>query len=157
MRYTTIIDITEQPDVWRSVNARTLYLWLCCRCGYHDDDRDKMVMSTRSMASVLGMTHAAVRHALHVLMTAGLVKVTCQDRKTVVLVTKFVQERSISARPKKATSVGTIDMSTQNSSKVNGFMDYWKELEKRAKKGDAEAAAAMQRYRGIYEAQIKKS
>lgn len=103
------------------------------------------------MAAALDMTHAAVRHALHVLTAAGLVKVTCQDRRTVIMVTKFVQERAISSRPKKAASVGTIDMSPQNSSKVNGFMDYWKELEKRAKKGDSEAAAAMQRYRGIYE------
>ena len=101
----------------------------------------------------LGMTHAAVRHALSVLESAGLIKRQASE----IIVTKFVQEKPISARQKKAVSVGTISESPQTSQKVNGFMDYWKELEKRAKKGDAEAAAAMQRYRGIYEAQMKKS
>lgn len=101
----------------------------------------------------LGMTHAAVRHALSVLESSGLIKRQASE----IIVTKFVQEKPISARQKKAVSVGTISENPQTSQKVNGFMDYWKELEKRAKKGDAEAAAAMERYRGIYEAQMKKS
>lgn len=153
MRYTTIIDVTEIPAVWRSHNVTLVYLYLTLKCGYHDDDRDKICVSTRGLAMYLGMTHAAVRHALAVLESAGLIKRQASE----IIVTKFVQEKHISARPKKAASVGVITESPQNSSKVNGFLDYWRELEKRAKKGDAEAAAAMERYRGIYEAQMKKS
>lgn len=139
--------------MWRSHNVTLVYLYLTLKCGYHDDDRDKICVSTRGLAMYLGMTHAAVRHALSVLESAGLIKRQASE----IIVTKFVQEKPISARQKKAVSVGTISESPQTSQKVNGFMDYWKELEKRAKKGDAEAAAAMQRYRGIYEAQMKKS
>lgn len=153
MRYTTVIDISEIPTVWRCQNAVMLYLYLCLKCGYHDDDRDKICVSTRGLAMYLGMTHAAVRHALSVLESAGLIKRQASE----IIVTKFVQEKHISARPKKAASVGTVDVSPQSSTKVNGFMDYWRELEKKAKKGDTEAAAAMERYRGIYEAQMKKS
>lgn len=153
MRYTTIIDVTEISAVWRSHNVTLVYLYLTLKCGYHDDDRDKICVSTRGLAMYLGMTHAAVRHALSVLESAGLIKRQASE----IIVMKFVQEKPISARQKKAGSVGIIVESPQPSTKVNGFLDYWKELEKRAKKGDTQAAAAMERYRGIYEAQMKKS
>ena len=73
MRYTTIIDITELPQVYRNVNARLLYLHLVLRSGYHNEDRDLARISLRVLASSVGLTLSATRHALHILGDAGLV------------------------------------------------------------------------------------
>lgn len=73
MRYTTIIDITEQPDVYRNVNARLLYLHMALKAGYHDDDRDRLHVSLRNLAAAVGLTLSATRHALKVLEAAKLV------------------------------------------------------------------------------------
>lgn len=73
MRYTTAIDITELPQVYRNVNARLLYLHMTLKCGYHDDDRDLLDASIRTLAADVGITIAATRHALVVLERAHLV------------------------------------------------------------------------------------
>lgn len=72
MRYTTIIDITEMPDIYRNKNARMLYLHLALRSGYHDDDRDMIKTSIRRVADDVGMTVSATRHALTALEKAQL-------------------------------------------------------------------------------------
>lgn len=74
MRYTTTIDITELPQVYRNINARLLYLHMTLKCGYHDDDRDMLDASIRTLAADVGITIAATRHALVVLERAQLVK-----------------------------------------------------------------------------------
>lgn len=74
MRYTTIIDITERADLYRSVSARLLYLHLVCIAGYHTDDRDQVHTSLRKLSADTGLTVAAVRHALRQLHKAGLVE-----------------------------------------------------------------------------------
>lgn len=73
MRYTTLIDITEQPDVYRNVHARLLYLHLALKSGYHDNDRDLISISIRRLAMDAGLTVSATRHALRVLGAAGLI------------------------------------------------------------------------------------
>lgn len=73
MRYTTLIDITEQPDVYRNVHARLLYLHLALKSGYHDNDRDLIAISIRRLAMDAGLTVSATRHALRVLGDAGLI------------------------------------------------------------------------------------
>ena len=72
MRYTTVIDITELPPVWRNERATRMYLYLCLRCGYHDDDRDIVTCSRVQLAAELGMTEDAARHALAMLQRHGL-------------------------------------------------------------------------------------
>lgn len=72
MRYTTVIDISELPDVYRNVNARLLYLHIALKSGYHDDDRDQITTSVRRAAADTGMTLSAARHALAVLEAHGL-------------------------------------------------------------------------------------
>ncbi len=154
MRYTTIIDVSEIPTVWRCQNAVMLYLYLCLKCGYHDDDRDKIVVSTRGLAVALNMTHAAIRHALQVLEGAKLIRRKSSD----IVVTKFVLEKVITPRPKKASvSVGNIVTETKTETKVNGFLDYYHDLQFRAAKGDAEAAAALERHKTTYERMMKKA
>lgn len=73
MRYTTIIDITEVPQVWRSHAAVSIYLYMALRCGYHDDDRDVIRVSIRDLAWRLHLTISAVRHGLSVLLSSGMI------------------------------------------------------------------------------------
>lgn len=64
MRYTTIVDISQIQDIYRNPNLRLVYLHLCLRSGYHDDDRDKIRISIRKLADEVGLTVSATRHAL---------------------------------------------------------------------------------------------
>lgn len=73
MRYTTIIDISDMPEVYRNRTARLLYIHLALAAGYHDEDRDLVKQSLRVMALRAGLTLSAVRHALALLQRAGLV------------------------------------------------------------------------------------
>ena len=74
MRYTTLIDITEQPALYRNKNARLLYLHMVLKAGYHDNDRDILDKSFRILASEVGLTLSATRHAVAQLEAAGLLK-----------------------------------------------------------------------------------
>lgn len=74
MRYTTLIDISELPDVYRNKNARLLYMHMVLKSGYHDQDRDLLDKSLRSLASEAGLTLSATRHAVAQLEAAGLLK-----------------------------------------------------------------------------------
>lgn len=64
MRYTTVIDITEMPGIYRNQNARLVYLHMVLRSGYHDSDRDLIEISIRNLAMAVGLTVSATRHAL---------------------------------------------------------------------------------------------
>ena len=97
MRYTTIIDITELPEVYRNPAARLLYLHLVLRSGYHDDDRDTIGTSIRRISSDTGISVSATRHALRLLEAAGLVS-RKGPRWQVV---KWVMTKEITARPKQ--------------------------------------------------------
>lgn len=72
MRYTTLIDITEQQAIYANHNARLLYLHMALKCGYHDNDRDILEISIRRLAIDCGLSVSATRHALAVLTKAGL-------------------------------------------------------------------------------------
>lgn len=72
MRYTTVIDISEMPAVYRNQNCRLLYLHIALKAGYHDDDRDTANVSIRRLAQDTGLTVSATRHALSVLIEAKL-------------------------------------------------------------------------------------
>ena len=74
MRYTTIIDISQTPVLYRSESVRLLYLHLCMRCGYHDNDKGLVRQSIRAMAADTGLTMSAVRHAMSVLEKWSLLK-----------------------------------------------------------------------------------
>lgn len=74
MRYTTLIDISELPDVYRNKNVRLLYMHIVLKSGYHDQNRDLLDKSLRSLASEVGLTFSATRHAVAQLEAAGLLK-----------------------------------------------------------------------------------
>lgn len=122
MRYTTIIDITETPDVYRNKNARLVYLHLALKAGYHDEDRDVLQTSIRTTAWKVGLTVSATRHALAVLERAGLLTRT----KTGWTVTKWIQATDPTPRPrKKAAGSGASDLGRQYDQEIE---DYQRKL-----------------------------
>lgn len=98
MRYTTIIDITEDRNLYRNLNVRLVYLHLVLIAGYHDDDRDLVDISIRRLALDVGITVSAVRHALKVLERSSLI--TMEDSQ--IIVKKWLPEKNISRRPRNA-------------------------------------------------------
>lgn len=74
MRYTTIIDISDVTIVYRNQHARLVYLHMCLKSGYHEDDRDICFLSLRRLAADVGLTISATRHALSVLQRAALIE-----------------------------------------------------------------------------------
>lgn len=96
MRYTTIIDVSEIREVYRNVTARLLYLHLTLRAGYHDNDRDQARISIRRLASEVGVSISATRHALRVLQASHLIR---RDASAWI-VTKWLPEQTVTSRPK---------------------------------------------------------
>lgn len=96
MRYTTIIDIREFP-LYKNPACRTLYLHMVLASGYHETDMDQVTVSIRGLATQTGLTVSATRHALSVLMKAGLVR----RQSGQLTVAKYVLQEGI---PKRARS-----------------------------------------------------
>lgn len=95
MRYTTIIDISEIEQVWHNENAVKLYLYMCLKCGYHNEDRDMLRISLRQLAIRARITYSAARHAMWLLKANELVEFTPPSE---FKVTKFVMSEGIKAR-----------------------------------------------------------
>ena len=94
MRYTTVIDISEIPELYRNHTVRLVYLHLVLKSGYHDDDRDIAKLSIRRLAMEADVTVSACRHALHVLEKAGLLTNETGGRR----VKKFIEEQAVTKR-----------------------------------------------------------
>lgn len=175
MRYTTIIDITEQPAVYRNTNVRLLYLHLCLKCGYHDHDRDIYDRSLRSMAADCGLTLSAVRHALHILEQAQLVSKV----GSVWQVKKYIQSAAPTPRPKTKRQQAEKDISQErdqsnlererqaeierqrreqlHASGTNDFIIYYEQKMQEAASGDLDAQRAVERHRATYERMKSKT
>lgn len=74
MRYTTIIDIAQCPEIYRNVNARLTYLHMVLTCGYHDNDKGLVRKSVRQLSAETGITKSAVENALRLLKKFDLVR-----------------------------------------------------------------------------------
>lgn len=96
MRYTTIVDIRDLPQIWNNPNITRAYLYLCLSSGYHDTDRDLVHVSVRGLAALTGLSVAASRHALQQLQKAGLITRQGDAWKVV----KFVITEAPTTRPK---------------------------------------------------------
>lgn len=105
MRYTTVIDISDIPSVYRNKNTRLVYLHLCLKCGYHDADRDIYDRSLRALAGDCGLSLSAVRNALNQLEQARLVA----KHAGVYYIRKWLAEQPITARPKTAKQQAAAD------------------------------------------------
>lgn len=116
MRYTTIIDISEQAGVYRNKNARLIYLHLALKSGYHDDDRDDIIISIRALAAAAGCTFSATRHALAQLEAAELIA----RHGDIIRVKKWVLTKEITSRTQesaKATARRAADIAAQEREK----------------------------------------
>lgn len=111
MRYTTVIDITEIQQIYRSQNCRLLYLHMALKAGYHDDDRDIYDRSIRSLAADVNCTLSATRHALKQLEKAGLIK--RQDNHWIVKKFVLTEEPTKRARTKREQQEQIIRMERQ--------------------------------------------
>lgn len=174
MRYTTLIDITEHPAVYRNMHCRLLYLHLALSAGYHDDDRDICSLSIRMLAAETGLTVSAVRHALAVLIREGLASRTGDK----ITVTKFCLERSITKRAKTQQEQTARDAAKQREdeqqqreaalqrqrrerakAEATGktpYMQYYEAQMAKAAAGDKEAQRIVERNRSVYEAHKKQ-
>lgn len=96
MRYTTVIDISEMPEVYRNTTARLIYIHMSLKAGYHDSDRDLVNVSIRRLSADVGVTVSATRHALHLLVRTGLLVKEGQLWR----IKKWVEEQTITTRAK---------------------------------------------------------
>lgn len=96
MRYTTVIDISELPEIYRNMSARLIYIHMSLKAGYHDSDRDLVTLSIRRVAAEVGVTVSATRHALHLLERSGLLTREGQNWR----IKKWVEEQTITTRAK---------------------------------------------------------
>lgn len=168
MRYTTVIDIREIPEVYRNQNCRLLYLHLALMAGYHDADRDRVRISIRRLADSCGLTVSATRHATNVLVAAKLLRV----KGGVYLVRKYCEEQPITtrakaARAKKAEEQRSMELqeaARQEAARQEDkaaimavyeggktpFMQYYESKLALAAQGDADAEKIVQSRRAQY-------
>lgn len=173
MRYTTIIDIREIPEVYRNQNVRLLYLHLCLLAGYHDNDRDLVRISIRNLATSSGLTVSATRHAVAVLVKWKLLRV----KGSIYRVRKYVEEGTITprARTRKAAQqaenakIEAADAMTREQSEQQSkeelesiyaqgktpFMVWYEKKMEAASSGDADALRIVEEKRAQYEAHLK--
>ena len=174
MRYTTIIDISEIPAIYRNVNARLVYLHLVLKSGYHDHDRDLVTMSLRRIVAETGLSLSAVRHAVSMLEKAHLLS----RQGPFWLVKKWIIEQKISTRARTARQQKQIEIEAERrienekrereaeiekqrrealaANGKNEFMMFYERKQKEAEAGDLEAAESVKKWRKMYEMQVEK-
>lgn len=157
MRYTTIIDLSEYPLLYRSEAVRLVYLHLVLRSGYHDHDRDLCQISLRRLEIETGLTLSAVRCAISRLINAQLIERQGQLWK----VKKFVVEQPITPRAKteKKLKQQQVDAETERIQAEHrreldlmaerrkrerqqgktSYMIYYEQMQEKAKQGDPQA------------------
>lgn len=124
MRYTTIIDITEIPDIYRNIHARLIYLHMVLKSGYHDNDRDRTTLSIRSLAADAGITISATRHALSVLQRAQLLSRTGDTW----IVKKWLIQDTISSRAKSSNNTVAADPQEAARRRAEELEDYTRKV-----------------------------
>lgn len=172
MRYTTLIDISELPSVYRNVNARLLYLHMALRAGYHDDDRDVLETSIRNLSAQTGLTISAVRHALHILEGVRLIKregsawiikkwlpmqtTSPRPKATQKQLDAAQDEAKIRARQERKEELERLRREEVKATGKTEFMLYYEGLQEKAQAGDPEAIKLVARHRATYEAHLKQ-
>lgn len=168
MRYTTIIDLSEFPAVYRNKNVRLVYLHLVLKSGYHDQDRDLIDISIRNLAWAVGLSVSATRHALHILEQARMIK----RAGPLWHVRKFIIEQEITPRAKtqresKIAAAAAVEkarnqaLNTQldqererrqnlHDNNTSDFIIYYEDVVRRAKAGDVDAQETMRKRKDMY-------
>lgn len=168
MRYTTIIDLSEFPALYRNKNVRLVYLHLALKSGYHDNDRDLIDISIRNLAWAVGLSVSATRHALHILELAKMIK----RAGPLWHVRKFIIEQEITPRAKTAreakikSAVAAEQQASQalntrldeererrqnlQQNNTSDFIIYYEDVVRRAMAGDVDAQETARRRRDMY-------
>lgn len=175
MRYTTIIDISEYPTLYRNATVRLVYLHMVLRSGYHDNDRDLIDTSIRRLSLETGCTVAAVRHALRVLEQSQIIR----KQGTLWQVRKFVVEQPITSRAKtkkdadlrrireqedaerEAREAARAAEEKKRSAEIaagrHPYIVYYEEQMRKAALGDPEAAAVVRNNKQMYDTLKKQT
>lgn len=173
MRYTTIIDITEMPLLYRNINVRLVYLHLVLKSGYHDYNRDIIDISIRQLAAQVNLTISAVRHALKILVKAQLLTKEGDLWK----IKKWIIQESITPRvssvkqkriqdANKAREDERINMQREYNERQKSidsyfeqgktpFMVYYESLLQKAQQGDLESQKLVKTHYNTYQAHKK--
>lgn len=168
MRYTTVIDISEIPAIYRSQNARLTYVHLALRCGYHDTDRDIADVSVRRLALEVGVSVSAVRHALHLLERFKLI----EKQGNVWMVKKWIQPETITPRKQAEKALKQAERAKEREKErqsmdsqraredeeraamerqhLSHFIVYYESLYERVAAGDVQAPKLLVRHRAMY-------
>lgn len=168
MRYTTIIDLSEFPAVYRNKNVRLVYLHLVLKSGYHENDRDLIDISIRNLAWSVGLSVSATRHALRILEQARMIK----HAGPLWHVRKFIIEQEITPRAKtqresKRAAAAAVEkarnqaLNTQldqererrqnlQDNNTSDFIIYYEDVVRRAKAGDVDAQETMRKRKDMY-------
>ena len=174
MRYTTIIDITEMPVIYRNVNARLVYLHLVLKSGYHDYDRDIVSLSLRRLSAETGLSLSAIRHAISQLEKAKLLT----RQGNIWVVKKWIIEQKISTRARTARQQKQIEIEAERRREQEKreqealihkaqreqleaegktpFMLFFERQQKLAAAGDPEAAESVKRNQKYYDMQVER-
>lgn len=174
MRYTTIIDITDMPVIYRNVNARLVYLHLVLKSGYHDYDRDIVSLSFRRLSVDTGLSLSAIRHAISQLQKANLLT----RQGNIWVVKKWIIEQKISTRARTARQQKQIEIEAERRREQEKreqealihkaqrekleaegktpFMAFFERQQKLAAAGDPEAAESVRRNQKYYDMQVER-
>lgn len=144
MRYTTIIDLRELPVLYKNANIRLVYFHLVLKSGYHDNDRDQVNSSLRSLAWEIGITVSALRNALDRLEAAQMIKRTPQC----IYVRKWLPEQPITPRAKKKIQAETTATITRL---IDDNEEYQKRLAEEARRRRAAADTVDEKFIKTYE------
>lgn len=173
MRYTTLIDITEMRQLYANHNVRLVYLHMALKAGYHDDDRDLLRISLRSLAADVGVSVSAVRNAVDQLTKAGLlsrVGDVWQVRKWVVTgdITPRAKTKREAAQIERAVERMTADAVREREAELQriqrernfasgktSYMLWYEAQEAKARAGDEAARRTVEAHRRNYEQQLK--
>lgn len=175
MRYTTLIDISEIPSIYKSQSTRLLYMHLALKAGYHNEDKDIIRISLRTLAREVGLTMGATRYALKRLIDAQLLTLDGEHWK----VKKWILEQPITPRPKTIKAQKDAEIRAQDEAErmqrlakmeeeekkrqqlmkktgKTSFMLYYESQEAKANAGDVEAAEYVRRNKAGYEEHVKQ-
>lgn len=160
MRYTTIIDITDIPQVYNNINATRVYLHLCLTCGFTADDMDTIRISYRQLAAQLNITLSAVRHSLNLLTRYHLITIegniitvrkylpkaeykdrpkTQQEFKDALYRKKVKEEFDKSMEENKYYEENKEKEEQERIARIRAFCTHYREQQQLAKQGDLEA------------------
>lgn len=168
MRYTTIIDISEFPAIYRNHATRLVYLHLVLKSGYHDYDRDLTTLSIRRIALETGLSVAAIRNAIEQLTKYHLIS----RKGQITRVRKFIVEQPFSKRAKTKNQaeqqLRAAKRAEQEKAQADErqatqymvdryhqegktpFMVYYEQQQEAARAGDQEAATFCAQQERIY-------